>query len=139
VDLAGYFTSAVGTTGSPISGTLTPAGTTAAYNNWFTDDLSTSNVDVNLYVNSSVQLQNFSTSSPAFSGSATIDLSSFLAELPATGTIGPIYSGYSRDAGVVIGYWQVVPEPSSLAQLVLSGLALSGILAWRTRRSSSLR
>jgi len=137
VDLVGYFTSGVTVAGSGISGDLTPAGTTAPFNNWFTDNyLTTSNEDVNLYVNNSVQLQSFSTTLPAFTGSATINLATFLADLPATGSSGPIYSGYSRNPGVQIGTWIVVPEPSSLAQLGLGGLALVGIMAWRGRRGA---
>ena len=138
VDLVSYFTASIPTSGSSITGTLIPAGTTAAYNNWFTDNYlnGANNVDVNLFTSGNIQLQQFTTSSAAFTGVATVNLSSFLAELPTTGTTGFIYSGYSRSPGNIIGMWQVVPEPSSLAQLVLGGISLAGMLVWRSRRPS---
>jgi hypothetical protein len=136
VDLISYFTAPVGSAFG-VTGTLTPAGTTAAYNAWFPDNLlnGDSLVDMNLFVAGSPQLQNFVTSSPAFTGTATINLSSLLAELPATGTSGYIYSGYSRSTGQIIGEWVVVPEPSVEAQLALGAVVFAGLaLVRRARR-----
>ena len=140
VDLTGYF-SGVPDSGGALPGSLTPAGTSSPFDSWAGDDYfgAGTNVDLNFYSSTSSDTETFSTSSSAFTGTTTIDLSSFLAQLPVTGTMGEIYSGYSRNPGVPIGMWEVVPEPSSLAQLILGGFALSGILAWRTRRSSTRR
>ena len=142
VDLVSYFTSGLPTSRSAVSGTLTPAGTlTAPYNEWIADSYQhgVTNMDLNLFVNRGSRTQSFTTSSAAFTGSVTIDLSSFLADLPSTGTMGPIYSGYGRHPGVLIGMWEVVPEPSSLEQLALGGIILFGLIAWRTRRSALRR
>lgn len=141
VDLISYFTTSV-VGGSVATGTLTPAGTTAAYDQWFSDNLlnGLNSVDLNLFVTGSPQVQNFTTSSPAFTGMATINLSSLLADLPATGASGPIYSGYSRSPGTVIGEWVVVPEPSAMAQLALGAMVFAGLaLVRRTRRVTARR
>ena len=72
VDLISYFTAQPATVAGVVTGTLVPAGTTNAYNAWFPDNLTTvNNVDLNLYVNSAAQLQTFTTSSPAFAGTAS--------------------------------------------------------------------
>jgi len=142
VDLTSYFTAGVTDNGGPLSGSLTPAGAgNTAFDTWETDDFFSTgtNLDLNLFSSTSGNTEDFTTSSAAFTGTVTINLSAYLAELPATGTMEPIYSGYGRNPGVVIGYWQVVPEPTSLAQLALGGFTLSGLLAWRTRRASSRR
>ena len=142
-DLISYFTASVGVVNGVAAGTLVPAGTTAAYNTWVADDLANSlnNVDLNLFVNGGSQLQTFSVSSPAFAGTATINLSSLLAYLPATGTTGLIYSGWSgsRPAGQVIGEWVVVPEPSVEAQLALGAMVFAGLLAVRRSRRVAAR
>jgi hypothetical protein len=141
VDLISYFTSSV-VGGSAASGTLTPAGTTVAYNQWFPDNLlnGPNNLDLNLYVTTNPQLQSFTISSPAFTGTAIVNLSSLLADLPATGTTGDIYSGYSRSPGTLIGTWVVVPEPSLEAQLALGAMVLAGLaFVRRLRRVSASR
>ncbi|MEM9081066.1 MAG: PEP-CTERM sorting domain-containing protein [Verrucomicrobiota bacterium] len=69
----------------------------------------------------------FSTSSPAFSGSAAFDLSEATFTIGSTGNIisGDTVSG----SGSIIGQWRVVPEPSSSLLL-----ALAGLLALRRKR-----
>jgi hypothetical protein len=143
VDLNSYFTASVAG-GGAATGSLIPAGTTAAYNAWVPDDLNNSpnNVDLNLYVIGSPTFQNFNISSAAFTGTATVNLSSLLADLPSTGTIGYIYSGYSgsRPQGQVIGEWVVVPEPSVEAQLALGAVVFAGLaLVRRARRVAARR
>ena len=135
VDLISYFTAQPATVAGVVTGTLVPAGTTNAYNAWFPDNLTTvNNVDLNLYVNSAAQLQTFTTSSPAFAGTATINLSALLASLPATGASGNIFSGDIRSPGVLIGRWVVVPEPSVEAQLALGAMVLAGLAFVRRSR-----
>lgn len=141
VDLINYFTAPLAT-GSAVTGTLIPAGTTNAFNQWFSDNLHVgNNVDLNLYNSSIAQVQTFSTSSPAFTGTAIINLSSFLASLPATGVSGNIYSGDARSpGGVLIGTWTVVPEPPVEAQFALGAMVLAGLaLIRRSRRVSASR
>ena len=141
VDLINYFTASLAT-GGAVTGTLIPAGTSNAYNQWFADNLHVgNNVDLNLYNSSIAQLQTFSTSSPAFTGTAVINLSSFLASLPLTGASGNIYSGDARSpGGVLIGRWTVVPEPPVEAQLTLGAMVLAGLAIFRrSRRVSASR
>jgi MYXO-CTERM domain-containing protein len=139
VDLLSYFSVAPAAVASPVGGTLIPAGTTTALNEWFPDNLTAaSNVDLNLYVNSTPQVQTFTTSSPAFAGTAIVNLSGFLASLPATGISGNIYSGDIRSPGVLIGRWTVVPEPSVEVQLALGAVVLAGLaFVRRSRRVAS--
>jgi MYXO-CTERM domain-containing protein len=141
VDLISYFTAAPATVAGTVTGTLVPFGTTNAFNAWFPDNLTTvNNVDLNLYVSSIAQLQTFTTSSPAFTGTATINLSALLASLPATGVGGNIFSGDIRSPGVLIGRWVVVPEPSVEAQLALGAMVLAGLaLVRRSRRVAASR
>jgi hypothetical protein len=97
-------------------------------------------VDLNLYVTVSPQLQTFSPSSPAFTGTAIIDLSSLLAYLPPTGTSGNIYSGNISSPGALIGTWVVVPEPPAVAQLALGAVVFAGLaLVRRARRVAARR
>jgi len=133
VDLINYFTAST-TAGGSVTGTLTPAGTSAAYNTWFPDNLHFgNNVDLNLFNGSTVQQQTFTTSSPAFTGTAIINLSGY--NLPATGANGNIYSGDARSpGGVIIGTWTVVPEPPVTAQFALGAMVLAGLAFVRRAR-----
>ena len=135
VDLISYFTVAPAAAAGTVTGTLTSTGTSGAYNEWFPDNLTVANnVDLNLYVTTTSQVQNFSASSPAFAGTAIINLSTLLANLPSTGAGGNIYSGYSQSPGTLIGRWVVVPEPSVEAQLALGAVVLAGLALVRRAR-----
>jgi hypothetical protein len=142
VDLLNYFTASVVASGGVATGTLTPAGTTNAYTQWFPDNLHVvNNVDLNLYATATSQIQTFSTSSPAFTGTAIINLSSLFANLPSTGASGNIYSGDAHSqGGLLIGRWTVVPEPSVEAQLALGAMVFAGLaLVRRARRVAARR
>ena len=148
VDLIKFFTStpAPGITGGFVNGNLIPAGTNFAYNAWETDNLLSLGkyVDLNLYTTGTSATQVFSTATRAFNNNtATINLSSFLAYLPAVGATGNIYSGDVNATGQnwLIGTWVVVvPEPSVEAQLALGAMVLAGLaFIRRTRRVSASR
>jgi hypothetical protein len=141
VDLINYFTSAPAIAAATVTGNLTPTGTTVAYNQWIADNLNVaSNVDLNLYVNTTSQNQTFSTLSQAFTNTAVINLSSLLAKLPSTGATGNIFSGDVRSPGVLIGTWVVVPEPSVEAQLAMVAIVFGGLaLVRRIRRQATSR
>jgi len=141
MDLISYFTIAPAAAAGAVTGTLTPTGTTVPYNQWFPDNLNVvNNVDLNMYVTSTPQVQAFSTLSQAFTNTATINLSSLLADLPATGATGNIFSGDVRSPGVLIGRWVVVPEPPVEAQLALGAMVFAGLaLVRRARRVAARR
>ena len=141
VDLIGYFTSAPAVVAGAVTGNLIPTGTTVAYNQWIPDNLNAANnVDLNLYVTTTSQVQAFSTLSQAFTNTAIINLSSLIAALPAIGTQGNIYSGDIRSPGVVIGKWVVVPEPPVEAQLAMGAMVFAGLaLVRRARRVAARR
>lgn len=116
-----------------INGTWTGSGTTSPYNEMVTfnygnaavvpgRDLSIYNVDA-----PNGDTQNFTTSTAPFTGSSTVNLSSFT-NLPAVGTTGNVYIGYQSSHGGIIGQWQIIPEPSSL---LIASAGLIGLLRRR--------
>lgn len=134
VDLIGFFTSVPSTTTGVVTGGLTPNGTVISYNEWAADSYQNSAVrDLNIYATTFAQYQNFSTGSSALTGTATIDLSSVAASLPAGYATGNIYSGDVRQPGVLIGKW-VVPEPPVEAQLALGAVLVAGFGLFRRAR-----
>ncbi|HEX7578348.1 MAG TPA: hypothetical protein VF430_09960, partial [Verrucomicrobiae bacterium] len=132
---------AAASTGGAVAGTRIPAGTTNAYNEWFPDNMNmATSVDLNLYVTANPQPQIFTNRSRAFTGTATIDLSSLIAQLPATGATGFIFTGDARSPGVLLGRWIVVPEPPVVAQVAMGAVVLAGLaLVRRTRRAAARR
>ncbi len=119
-----------------VTGTLSPVtGTTQTYAIAGTFDYLSgtetfgpgNDLNVTANGNAGSNSQVFSTSSTAFTGTAVMDLSSYVANLPLAGASGSIYPGYSLGPAV-IGEWSVVPEPSTYAlgagMLALCALAL---------------
>ena len=145
IDLVGFLTGATLANSSAVLGNLTPNGdSTVAYNRIWWDDYSGSLIDLNLYnlVDPS-PLQSFSTSDIAFTGSASLDLTTVSALLPKNGVTGTLYAGYSGNdvvgtshLGAAIGEWRVVaiPEPSTYAAFLGVG-ALAAAVVLRRRRS----
>jgi len=131
IDLLRFFTGAVNMSVMYVnSSSLTPSGGNA-YSNFEGDDYSGSLVDLNLISSSLSAMQNFSTTTPAFTGEAYLDLSGFTAFLPTFGTSGNILVGANMETyGTVIGQWQAVPEPQTYA---LIAMGLVGIYFVRRR------
>ncbi len=128
VSLLSFLTSAVAKTDT-YAGSLTGGG--VAYNAYFcqTGGNSPGN-DLCLYNYGVGDPQTFSTGAPAFTGTATLNLSSIAGSLPSAGASGNIYTSYSGNHRVLLGQWQVMdaaptPEPGTLA---LAGLG--GVGAW---------
>jgi hypothetical protein len=76
--------------------------------------------------------ENFSTSSVAFLGSVTLDMTVSAAALPSPGAFGSIVA-FNFGTNPTVGEWTVVavPEPESCA--IAGGLALIGFALWRRR------
>lgn len=133
--LLGLFTSNIGSSpfGPALSDGLQPVLSGDLYNTWSGDHHSSASyLDLGIYDNVGSTTQTFSTSSQAFTGSMTIDLSSVGFALPAAGASGNILAGWSGHTGGELGtYLVVVPEPSVAAPA--AGLALIGYAAWRRR------
>ena len=147
VDLLGFFTgNQAGVSGTLLSNsTLQGGGSEVSYDDFAADNYSTGTetfLDANLYVDStalgSSNPQNFTTTTPAFTGTWTIDLSSLgvsLAALPGNGSSGLIVSGDSQSPGVQIGTYdvvQTVPEPTTIG-LALVGFAITGVAVLRRK------
>lgn len=86
-------------------------------------------VDLNI-AGSGFSSNDFSTSEAAFTGSATVDFSGLAAYL-VPGSTGNILAGDMFYNTVVIGQWQIIPEPNAVA-LTLVPAAL-GLLRRRRR------
>jgi hypothetical protein len=139
--IAGLFPSITATSTSLVTGVDGTPDYTALQSSTF----SGSDVDLQLTAASGND-QNFSTSTPAFVGTATFDFSasSFFnaASLPAAGTTGDLYAGSGslfRAAPVLIGSYEVVaPEPSTNALLLVGTKGLLALgLRGRLRNASA--
>lgn len=135
IDLLQFFISSNSFNSTSVSGSLTPSGGgSSSYSQAFQDSYSGSAVDLNLLSGSSSP-QNFSTTTPAFTGTATLDLSSYSSALPAAGASGDILDGWKYiNSGVVIGKWSVVPEPSTYALFGMGAVVL--LRAARRRKTA---
>ena len=141
IDLLGFFTSqnltdavvaspSTLTTGDSSSGPLFTYG--------YEDNISVGGyVDLNLYQYNSGSTITFTAGQTAFTGSMTLDFSSIASKLPSLGTTGNIVTGFSGDSpnNTVIGEYQVVPEPSTGAMLLIC-LGTLAFLGRGLRRAS---
>jgi hypothetical protein len=114
------------------SGNLT--GTGPDYNSWAPDAIDSPGApDLTLYSSSS-GTEIFTTTSAAFTGTLTVDLTG--EPLPSAGSVGTIVTGFSADSpnNTPIGEWKVesvsAPEPSSWI-LLLVGFGV--VIFWRSR------
>ena len=119
------------------SSTLTPAGSSNAVNQGH-PSYQVSNfpnvLDFELLRTGATTTPNYTTSSAAFSGSVTFDLTGY--SLPGAGATGNVYAA---DYTTVIGTYSVtsaIPEPSTYA--LLSGLAALGFAGYRSRRRQTI-
>jgi len=140
VDLNNFLVfSPEGSSTSSSYGSLTPSGAETSYDTVGLDNASGSWVDLNLYVSGgSVETQSFSSTSSAFTGTWTVDLSQYVGELPSVGTTGNIMAGFSRTEGSTIGLWEIVsvPEPSQYGLYAFLGFA--ALIGWRRLSTSRL-
>lgn len=139
IDLLAFLTSPLASSEIPIpESDLMGGGVSVSYNEAYVDNYSGSDIDLNIFSNSGSDTQNFSTSQPAFTGTATLDLSGFA--LPTAGASGEIIVGYNGSGNnEVIGTWQVVsaPEPGTNSLLAV-GLLAAGFMTYRRRAKSSM-
>ncbi len=92
-------------------------------------------IDLNI-AGSGFSTQDFSTEAPAFTGYAIIDLTSWLPYITA-GTTGNILAGDPMYNTVVIGQYEVVPEPGTFS--LLGGAALLMIFFCLRTRLARIR
>jgi hypothetical protein len=149
IDLTTFFTAPPGDAEPPnpsssnLTTYVTPAVPGSVYNGSNLDSLSGSEVDLQLLqAADTTGPEVFTQGTQALTGSATIDLSGLASLLPAAGTTGDIYAGYSGDVPItsaeaisailgpgvtLIGTYVVVPEPSSWAMLILGSATALGL------------
>lgn len=112
-----------------INGNWTALGASASYNEMVTFAFNNSavvpGVDLSIYnVDTPPQDdQNFVSSAAPFTGSSTVNMSTFT-HLPAVGTTGAVHVGFLASQGGVIGSWEVIPEPSTALLGLIGSLGL---------------
>ena len=122
--LQGVFSTG-GVASAPTSSTLTPAGNTGPYDQIYNDFFGIDVTDLGFYRNSS-EVQNFQTTAPAFTGSMTADFSTSTFLSSSVGTTGEIRVGdTTTGSNALIGYYKIVPEPTSLSILAGAGLLIA--------------
>jgi hypothetical protein len=131
--LANFFANAQAYAWGSASGNLTPPSSMSqSYNSWATDPYANYGyTGLNLcgftgtpYPGPEHQVQNFSMTSPAFTGMGTINLSAYTAVLPSPGATGDVWPAGTGYGPQMIGQWQAVPEPASLFLLATGSLVL---------------
>ncbi|MEN6452417.1 MAG: PEP-CTERM sorting domain-containing protein [Thermoguttaceae bacterium] len=120
------------------TGDLTPPSSSSqGYNWWGPDTVDTAGLNLyaftgGVYPAPEHAVQNFSTTASAFTGTCTVDLSSYAASLPLAGESGDIWAGSSGlGSHAVLGQWVAVPEPSTMCLLTI---LFGSIVAWMWRR-----
>jgi len=132
--LADFYSGAgTGLISSLISGDITTAGTVSdGTPALFRQDISNG---LNMWSFNTASTSNFTAGALAFQGSGTWSISSALyAEMLAGNSSGDIYNGADTDddianGAVLVGTWNTIPAPSSMALL-----GLGGVVAGRRRR-----
>lgn len=126
--LADIFTAdfTLGTANNP-TGDLVGGGSGVAYNRSFNNTTTVGRLSLNLWVTGGGGASaSFTTADPAFTGSATLDLSG--ASLAAIGSRGSVWSDDAPfgnpSQGAIIGEFLIVPAPGAAALLGLGGLAM---------------
>lgn len=104
-------------------------GAPFAYGDLFVASISGEERDLNI-AGSGFYYQDFSTTEAAFTGLALIDLSDWMSTL-TPGTTGDIVAGDTFHHTVIIGQYQIIPEPGTISLLVGAGLLL--VVGLRTR------
>jgi len=146
IDLANFFTAMVSVTATPFSGgSLQPVLVGAPFQQWSSDTYQgPPGAALNLSGPFNAP-QYFLAGSPALVGVDIINMSTVLAELPASGATGLVYPGNSANPGLFqqpIGTWQVllsVPEPPSGAFLALGAMVFAGLAFVRRARRVAVR
>jgi hypothetical protein len=134
-------------TGQFPSGTLTGGSLTTTYDSVSSDNQSTSGgafLDLSLSLDiaspQSGQAENFSTASPAFTGTWSfdlVDLGTSPSALPAPGQEGNILAGDSTNPGQIIGEWEIVPAPEPGVVSLLAVGTLISIFFGNRRHSAN--
>ena len=150
IDLMSLFSDPV----APLPTNLTPSVTTTglttlsddkdAFDSSYVDHISGTEVDFNLYTRTTAaqtDAEDFSVDSQAFTGTAIVDLSDFASLLPASG-IGELFAGYSGQYNpsienplVLLGDYEVVPEPSQWSLLLVGAAGLFALRRFRASRA----
>jgi len=115
--------------------TLYSPGGNFAYTTLFPTAIDSLNVDLNI-AGSGFSTQDFSTSSPAFTGLAVADLRAWMSGI-TLGTTGNILAGDASYNTVIIGQYQIIPEPGTISLLVGAGLLLAVGLRTRLARGET--
>jgi hypothetical protein len=102
---------------------LKSPGASFAYGDLFVASISGDGRDLNI-AGSGFVSQDFSATEAAFTGSARIDLSAWMSTL-TPGTTGDILAGDAFYNTVVIGQYQIIPEPGTISLLIGAGLLLA--------------
>ena len=127
--------------GGVFAGNLRAWSMPIVYDTWASDDVTPGLVtDLSIYTTGPGFNfpETFDTHFQALAGSASIDLSAYLANFQPDGTSGPIFAGSSGNLGSPIGTWQItaVPELPVAAHLALYGAGFVGLVVYRRSRKA---